>query len=152
MNQNAGCSPSVVVVIDGVYAVLGGTPDLVVLDLERVEGLRGPQGTLFGKNAIVGLVQFISRKPTDEESFFFEGSYGNYDRFGVIARGNMALTDKVYLSAGLSHKRRDGFEYNETTGNDVNDLNLTTGRIALRFVPTEQIGRPSGRERVGKYG
>src|SRR3546814_20134355 len=51
----------------------------------------------------------------------------------------MALTDKVYLSAGLSHKRRDGFEYNETTGNDVNDLNLTTGRIALRFVPTDTL-------------
>src|SRR3546814_6388598 len=51
----------------------------------------------------------------------------------------MALTDKAYLSAGLSHKRRDGFEYNETTGNDVNDLNLTTGRIALRFVPTDTL-------------
>src|SRR3546814_21139082 len=51
----------------------------------------------------------------------------------------MALTDKIYLSAGLSHKQRDGFEYNETTGNDVNDLNLTTGRVALRFVPTDTL-------------
>lgn len=139
ISQNAGGDPSVVVFIDGVYAGRGGTPDLDALDLERVEVLRGPQGTLFGKNAIGGLVQFISRKPTDEESFFFEGTYGNYDRVGVIARGNMALTDKVYLSAGLSHKQRDGFEYNETTGNDVNDLNLTTGRVALRFVPTDTL-------------
>src|SRR3546814_4566051 len=51
----------------------------------------------------------------------------------------MALTDKVYLSAGLSHKRRDGFEYNETTGNDDNDLNLTTGCIALRFEPIDKL-------------
>lgn len=139
ISQNAGGDPSVVVFIDGVYAGRGGTPDLDALDLERVEVLRGPQGTLFGKNAIGGLVQFISRKPTDQTSFFFEGTYGNYDRFGVTARGNMALTDKIYLSAGLSHKQRDGFEYNETTGNDVNDLNLTTGRVALRFVPTDTL-------------
>lgn len=102
ISQNAGGDPSVVVFIDGVYAGRGGTPDLDAFEVERVEVLRGPQGTLFGKNAIGGLVQFISRKPTDEESFFFEGTYGNYDRVGVIARGNMALTDKVYLSAGLS--------------------------------------------------
>lgn len=139
ISQNAGGDPSVVVFIDGVYAGRGGTPDLDALDLERVEVLRGPQGTLFGKNAIGGLVQFVSRKPTDEESFHFEGTYGNYNRVGVIARGNMALTDKIYLSAGLSHKQRDGFEYNETTGNDVNDLNLTTGRAALRFVPTDTL-------------
>src|SRR3546814_8146745 len=61
ISQNAGGDPSVVVFVDGVYAGRGGTPDLDVLDLERVEVLRGPQGTLFGKNAIGGLVQFVSR-------------------------------------------------------------------------------------------
>jgi len=139
ISQNAGGDPSVVVFVDGVYAGRGGTPDLDVLDLERVEVLRGPQGTLFGKNAIGGLVQFVSRKPSADDSFYFEGTYGNYDRMGVIARGNLTLTDKVYLSAGISHKQRDGFEFNETTGNDVNDLNLTTGRVALRFLPTDTL-------------
>jgi iron complex outermembrane receptor protein len=139
ISQNAGGDPSVVVFVDGVYAGRGSTPDLDALDLERVEVLRGPQGTLFGKNAIGGLIQFVSRKPSADNSFYFEGTYGNYDRVGVVARGNMALTDKIYLSAGLSHKQRDGFEFNETTGNDVNDLNLTTGRLALRLVPTDTL-------------
>lgn len=139
ISQNAGGDPSVVVFVDGVYAGRGGTPDLDALDLERVEVLRGPQGTLFGKNAIGGLIQFISRKPSAEDSFYFDTTYGNYDRFGVTARGNKALTDSVYLSAGFSHKQRDGFEFNESTGTDVNDLNLTTGRVALRFLPTETI-------------
>lgn len=139
ISQNAGGDPSVVVFVDGVYAGRGGTPDLDALDLERVEVLRGPQGTLFGKNAIGGLVQFISRKPSADNSFYFEGTYGNYDRVGVVARGNMALTDKVYFSAGFSHKQRSGYEFNETTGNDVNDQNLTTARAALRFLPTDTL-------------
>ncbi|WOF42390.1 TonB-dependent receptor [Sphingopyxis indica] len=140
ISQNAGGDPSVVVFVDGVYAGRGGTPDLDTLDLERVEVLRGPQGTLFGKNAIGGLVQFVSRKPDDETSFYFDGTYGNYSRVGITARGNLPLSDKIFLSAGVAHKQRDGFEYNETTGNDVNDLNLTTGRLALRFVPTDTLG------------
>ena len=139
ISQNAGGDPSVVVFVDGVYAGRGGTPDLDALDLERVEVLRGPQGTLFGKNAIGGLVQFVSRKPSAENSFYFESGYGNYNRFSVIARGNMAMSDKVFLSAGVSTKQRDGYEFNETTGHDVNDQHLTTGRLAVRFLPTESL-------------
>ena len=139
ISQNAGGDPSVVVFVDGVYAGRGGTPDLDALDLERVEVLRGPQGTLFGKNAIGGLVQFISRKPSDDPSFAFEGTVGNYSKFGVSARGNMPLTDTIYLSAGLAMKRRDGYEFNETTGNDVNDQQLITGRVALRLLPTDTL-------------
>lgn len=139
ISQNAGGDPSVVVFVDGVYAGRGGTPDLDALDLERIEVLRGPQGTLFGKNAIGGLIQFISRKPSADPSLFVEGTVGNYDRISVTARGNVPLTDTVFLSAGFASKQRSGFEYNETTGNDVNDQKLTTARLALRFVPTDTL-------------
>lgn len=139
ISQNAGGDPSVVIFVDGVYAGRGGMPDLDALDLERVEVLRGPQGTLFGKNAIGGLVQFISRKPSDDDSFYFEGTYGNYDKLAVVARGNKALTDNLFLSVGFSHKQRSGYEFNESTGNDVNDQNLTTARAALRFLPTDTL-------------
>ncbi|WP_298670545.1 TonB-dependent receptor [uncultured Sphingomonas sp.] len=139
ISQNAGGDPSVVVFVDGVYAGRGGTPDIDSLDLERVEVLRGPQGTLFGKNAIGGLVQFISRKPSADPSFHIEGTYGNYNRYSMVTYGNTPITDKIFLSVGFSHKQRDGFEYNETTGNRVNNENLTTGRAALRFVPTDNL-------------
>ena len=139
ISQNAGGDPSVVVFVDGVYAGRGGTPDLDALDLERVEVLRGPQGTLFGKNAIGGLVQFISRKPSDDPSFAFEATLGNYDKFGASARGNMPITDKIFISTGLAVKRRNGYEFNETTGNDVNNQQLITGRVALRLLPTDTL-------------
>lgn len=137
--QGAGGNPSVVVFVDGVYAGRGGIPDLDSLDLERVEVLRGPQGTLFGKNAIGGLIQFISRKPDATPSLFAEGTYGNFNRIGVTARGNVPLADNLYLSAGFAGKYRDGYEYNETTGNRVNDEKMSTGQLALRYLPTETL-------------
>lgn len=139
ISSHAGGDQSVVVFVDGVYIGRGGLPDLDSMDLERVEVLRGPQGTLFGKNAIGGLVQFISRKPTATPSFRASLTAGNYHLVGVSANGNLPLSDNAFLSLGLSHKQRNGYEYNETTGNDVNDLNLTSGRAALRLVPTDAL-------------
>ncbi|MFB2351163.1 TonB-dependent receptor plug domain-containing protein, partial [Priestia megaterium] len=90
ISQNAGGDPSVVVFVDGLYAGKGGVPDIDSLDLERVEVLRGPQGTLFGKNAVGGLVQFVSRKPQNETSLKLKAQVGNYDRRAFSANGNVA--------------------------------------------------------------
>jgi iron complex outermembrane receptor protein len=100
ISQNAGGDASVVVFVDGVYAGRGGTPDLDSLNLERVEVLRGPQGTLFGKNAVGGLIQYVTRKPTADRSLRIEGQYGNYDRRSFNVRGNVPLSDTVFLAAG----------------------------------------------------
>jgi iron complex outermembrane receptor protein len=139
ISQNAGGDASVVVFVDGVYAGRGGTPDIDALNLERVEVLRGPQGTLFGKNTVGGLIQYISRKPSNITSFRIEGGLGNYDRRTINARGNIPLSDKVFLSLGGSLKFRDGYEFNETTGHDVNDQDLRTAAVALRFLPSEDL-------------
>jgi len=139
ISQNAGGDASVVVFVDGVYAGRGGTPDIDALNLERVEVLRGPQGTLFGKNTVGGLIQFVSRKPSPDRSLRLEGQYGNYDRIVLNARGNIPLSDTVFLSVGGSLKLRDGYEFNETTGNHVNDQDLKTATVALRFLPNEKL-------------
>jgi len=127
------------VFVDGVYAGRGGTPDIDALNLERIEVLRGPQGTLFGKNTVGGLIQYISRKPSNDTSLRVEGGYGNYDRWTLNARGNIPLSDKVYLAIGGSLKNRNGYEFNQTTGHHVNDEDLKTGTVALRFLPTEDL-------------
>ncbi|TAL28434.1 TonB-dependent receptor [Phenylobacterium sp.] len=139
ISQNAGGDASVVVFVDGVYAGRGGTPDIDAMDLERVEVLRGPQGTLFGKNAVGGLIQYVTRKPSNDTRFRVEGSLGNYDRRTFSARGNIPLSDTVYLSGGVSVKLRDGYEFNQTTGNDVNDQDLRTAAVALRYLPSEDL-------------
>ncbi len=139
ISQNAGGDASVVVFVDGVYAGRGGTPDIDALNLERVEVLRGPQGTLFGKNTVGGLIQYVSKKPSATPSFRIEGQYGNYDRRQLNARGNMPISDKVFVSLGGSIKKRDGYEFNETTGNDVNNQDLKTATVAVRFLPSDNL-------------
>jgi iron complex outermembrane receptor protein len=76
---NAGGDPSVILMLDGAYLARGGA-NLDLYDLERIEVLRGPQGTLFGKNALGGVMQIVTRKPTDEFFYEFSGTYGNYNR------------------------------------------------------------------------
>ncbi|WP_293899033.1 TonB-dependent receptor, partial [Phenylobacterium sp.] len=139
ISQNAGGDPSVVVFVDGVYAGRGGTPDIDALNLERVEVLRGPQGTLFGKNTVGGLIQYVSKKPSADPSLRVEGQKGNYNRFVLNARGNVPLADNLFLSVGGSYKTHDGYEFNETTRHDVNDQDLRTGAVALRWLPSPDL-------------
>ncbi|WP_411288754.1 TonB-dependent receptor [Phenylobacterium sp.] len=139
ISQNSGGDPSVVVFVDGVYVGKGGVPDIDAMDLQRIEVLRGPQGTLFGKNAVGGLIQFVSRKPQAETSLRLQGQLGNYERRAFNAHGNIALADNVFLSGGVALKKRDGYEFNQGTGNRVNNEDLKTARAALRFLPSEDL-------------
>ncbi|BCW87229.1 Metal-pseudopaline receptor CntO [Alphaproteobacteria bacterium SO-S41] len=139
ISQNAGGDPSVVVFVDGVYAGRGGTPDIDGLNLERIEVLRGPQGTLFGKNAVGGLVQFITKKPENDKWVNLEATVGNYNRLSFKGSGNYALSDKTFVSASISSKSRDGYTLNETTGNDVDNEKLTTASFQFRFLPTDDL-------------
>ena len=132
ISQNAAGDPSVVELLDGIYVGRGGIADLDAYDLQRVEVLRGPQGTLFGKNAIGGLVQIISKKPSDETSYDLSGTVGNYDTIDMAGHFNVPLSDDVYFSGGVSHKSHSGYEYNETTGNHVDDENVSTVQGQVR--------------------
>jgi iron complex outermembrane recepter protein len=102
--------PAVGVYIDDVYhgTLTGSSMDL--LDLERVEVLRGPQGTLFGKNSLGGAIRLISRKPQGDNTGSVEATYGQFQRLDVRAVGDFALVpDKAFVRVvGLS-RRRDGF-------------------------------------------
>ncbi len=102
--------PGVPIYIDDVYhgRPQGALFDL--LDLERVEVLRGPQGTLFGKNAIGGTVRMVSKKPQGDNTGFVEATYGKYDRIDVRGSFDVSvIPDTLFARASVSSKNRDGY-------------------------------------------
>ncbi len=102
--------PGVPIYIDGVY---NGRPQGAIfdlLDLDRVEVVRGPQGTLFGKNAIGGAVSLISKKPQGSDTGYIEAGYGSYNRVNVRAAWDgVIVPDKLFIHAAFSSKNADGY-------------------------------------------
>ncbi|MFO7326128.1 MAG: TonB-dependent receptor plug domain-containing protein, partial [Pseudomonadota bacterium] len=106
---NPALEPGVGIYIDDVYfaTLTGGIMDL--LDLDRVEVLRGPQGTLAGRNSIGGAVKLYSKKPTAENSGSFHVTYGSRDRLDLRGTANFALTDNLFVRISGVDKKQDGY-------------------------------------------
>ncbi|MEX0297961.1 MAG: TonB-dependent receptor, partial [Kordiimonas sp.] len=136
--------PGVGVYVDGVYypRSLGGVLDL--LDLERVEVLRGPQGTLFGKNTIGGAINVVSRKPVGDGTGYIEGTIGRYNRLDLRGSFDVALSETFFAKVSVSSKDRDGYgrrldffsgEETDRSGNE----NQTAARLALHWKASDTV-------------
>lgn len=128
------------VYVDDAYLAFRATHGAQMFDLERLEVLRGPQGTLFGRNTTGGAINFITRKPTLEGSNgYAEIGYGNYNDIRVAAAAESTLEqDTLGVRAAIDYNKRDGFIENLVPGSpDLNDLESMKARIALRFQPSD---------------
>ncbi|WP_285764835.1 TonB-dependent receptor [Biformimicrobium ophioploci] len=132
-----GSDPAVAVYVDGVYAGRGAGAEVPLADLERVEILKGPQGTLFGRNATGGAIHLISKKPQDENSFESTVSVGNYGRVNTDIIANSALTDNAFLRLSASTKKRDSWADNVANDFTVGNHDTQTYRASLLFEPTQ---------------
>ncbi|WP_308238116.1 TonB-dependent receptor domain-containing protein [Phenylobacterium sp. J367] len=108
-------------------------------DMERVEVLRGPQGTLYGRNATGGVVNLLTAKPTDTFEANIRGEYGNYNSIKVRGMVNMPINDMLALRVAGNYLKRDGYGENLATGNDADDRDLWGGRATLSFSPTDNF-------------
>lgn len=135
--QNAiGLEPSVGVFIDGVYRSRSAAAISDLPNLERVEVLRGPQSTLFGKNASAGVISVTTRKPLFEFEGGFESSYGNYDQRRIEAFVTGPLTENLAASLSGNYNGRDGFFEDLGTGDDYNQRNRWGVRGDILWEPT----------------
>ncbi|PZQ59811.1 MAG: TonB-dependent receptor [Phenylobacterium zucineum] len=108
-------------------------------DVQRVEVLRGPQGTLYGRNATGGVVNMITAKPTDQFEGNLRAEYGNYNTMKARGMINIPLGDMFGLRLAGNYLKRDGFGQNLVTGNDADDRDLYGTRATLAFNPTERF-------------
>jgi len=133
-NQNAIAAPSVAFHMDGVFIASPFALSTDFLDVERIEVLRGPQGTLFGQNSTGGAVNVISKAPSmDGGSGRLNVTFGDYNLRKVSTSNNFVVSDKIATRFSLSSSTRDGFTENISTGQDLDDDNSKSFRSDWMF-------------------
>lgn len=129
--------PAVGVYVDDVYLSRIRGNQLELLDLERLEVLRGPQGTLYGKNTIGGAIKFVSRKPGQD--FRANGSFaiGSYDQFDLKGAASGPVSDTLAMGFAVMRSKRDGYVEDANDSREYNDKDSVGGRAAIAFTPSD---------------
>lgn len=138
-DTSTGVSPTVSVYVDQVplpYSVM--TPG-ASLDLERVEVLKGPQGTLFGQNSTGGAINYIAARPTDEFRFGGSATYGRFNQFDVDGYVSGPLAEGVKARLAVRHEDRGDWQYSQTRNDTLGRRNFTTGRLLLDVEPSDKL-------------
>ncbi|MBL0923350.1 MAG: TonB-dependent receptor [Sphingomonadaceae bacterium] len=141
VSTRAALQTSVAVFIDDIYQASPVQSNIDLVDIARVEVLRGPQGTLFGRNSMGGAIRIVTRVPTNDFSGSAELLYGNYDYLN--ARGNIGgalVNDTLYASIGVSHIEGGGYVYNPNTDDAGPSSNRDAARLSLRLAPAGSRG------------
>lgn len=155
---NDGLDPGVGIYVDGVYYARPAAAVLDFVDIERIEVLRGPQGTLFGKNTTAGAFNITTRKPSFKSGGNFEVSYGNYGYIQAKTSVTGAITKKIAGRISYSGTQRNGTVYNVRTlkyTNDINNLGVrgqllynVSDNTSVTFAADYNRQRPDGYAQV----
>ncbi|MBN8820276.1 MAG: TonB-dependent receptor [Sphingomonas sp.] len=131
--STTGSSTGVAFHVDGAYVARAEAQLTSLFDLERIEVLRGPQGTLYGRNAVGGSINVITARPTDVLTGYGRISYGNYNALTTEAAISGPITEGIRARLAIKTENRDGYGVNPVSGKDVDDLNRRMGRASVEF-------------------
>lgn len=140
-DRGAAGDPSAAVFLDEIYLARSAAVAFDAFDLERIEILKGPQGTLYGRNVVGGAINVVTRRPQlDSFDAAGEATIGNFERFEAAGFINAPFADgKAAARASLSWRTHDGYVTNTFTGDDVEDQDTLSGRLQFRVEPRDGV-------------
>lgn len=144
---SAGSDPAVGYYVDEVFVGQGAGANLDLYDIERVEVLRGPQGTLFGRNTIGGVISLTTKRPTQDPEASFQAQYGNYDFLRLATSVSGGVSETVAAKLSVIRERRDGTMRNDFLDRDAN----TQGSLSLRGQVAAALGPETDLLLTGEY-
>ncbi|MBL0123936.1 MAG: TonB-dependent receptor [Betaproteobacteria bacterium] len=135
----AGYEQGVGIYLDDIYLARPQGALTDIYDLDRIEVLRGPQGTLYGRNTIGGAVKYITRKISDKAEVSVKATFGSYSEKDLVVKGSLPITDTFRLGATVASFNRDGFGKNVVNGTDNYNKDVLAGRVSAEFTPTTAL-------------
>jgi iron complex outermembrane receptor protein len=135
-----GYEPGVGLYVDDVYIYRPQGAVLDIFDIQRIEVLRGPQGTLYGRNTIGGAIKYVTKRLGDEAGAKVKATYGSYNETDLMASGQTPIGD-TGLSVGGAYAlyKHDGYGKNLTTGADQYDKDVNAYRLSAEYKPTDNL-------------
>lgn len=132
--------PAVGTYVDGVYITRQISNNAYLYDIERIEVLRGPQGTLYGRNTSGGAIKIVTRKPGEDFTAKAEASYGSFESYSVKGQVNAPISDNIFFNiAAFTAQRDKGFQKNITLGTRTYDEGSSGVRASLRARPSDNL-------------
>jgi iron complex outermembrane receptor protein len=134
-----GFEPGVGLYVDDVYVARPQGAVLDIYDIERIEVLRGPQGTLYGRNTIGGAVKYVTRRLAREPMLETRVNLGSFEQRDIIASGSLPVGDTLAVGGAIARYRRDGYGKNLFTGNEHYNKEVDAYRLSMEWTPAESL-------------
>ena len=134
-----GFEPGVGLYVDDVYIARPQGAILDIFDIERIEVLRGPQGTLYGRNTIGGAIKYVTAKMDDEPDLKAKVNVGSYSQLDTIVSGSVPLSDTFKVGGAIANYQRDGYGKNLFTGAEHYDKDVLAYRVSAEWAPTDSL-------------
>ena len=134
-----GFEPGVGLYIDDVYVARPQGAVLDIFDINRIEVLRGPQGTLYGRNTIGGAIKYVTKRLGNEPEAMLRADLGSYREINALGSVTLPLTDSFAIGGAVARYTRDGYGTNLTTGQEHYNKDVTAYRFSAEWTPTDDL-------------
>ena len=134
-----GSEPGVGIYVDDVYYARPQAAVLDIYNVGQIEVLRGPQGTLYGRNTIGGAVKYVTADLPDQFTADARASYGSYNEHDFVASFAAPVSDKIRIGAAVADYNHDGWGKDLTTGASIDNKDMVAGRVSVELLPTDNF-------------